>query len=121
MNAGRIFLPRQRATYLLGLMDAAHRREPEDVVPAMMNEATGEVFEAQPGESLHAQIVLRVGKSAAEARAGWTAPATMIEDIERQIRERPNPFRKAPRPCPCGDMTINDCAGECGRPGSDRR
>lgn len=32
-----------------------------------------------------------------------------------RVDETPRPVTPA-RACPCGEMTINDCAGECGRP-----
>lgn len=37
--------------------------------------------------------------------------------IDRRVADAPG--KLPPRRCPCGDMTANDCAGECGR--MDRR
>lgn len=34
---------------------------------------------------------------------------------------RPYPLRPPTSPCPCGRMTISDCAGECSFPEADRR
>lgn len=53
-------------------------------------------------------VIVRSGIAA--LRGGTAEPPIQISD-----------GKPGPRPCPCGDMTINDCAGECGRPGSDRR
>jgi len=39
-----------------------------------------------------------------------------VEDLERRADEALKRLREMPRPCPCGRMTINDCAGECGEP-----
>ena len=57
---------------------------------------------------------------------GWPAFrdwAKKTGDI--MLQPSPNPKRTGglwiwtvadkPRPCPCGEMTIDDCAGECGR------
>lgn len=70
----RTFLPRPEATRLLGLVDAALRREPKDVRVACKDCETGEVYEAVGSEVLHAQIALRVGR-AMRVIDGWTVPA----------------------------------------------
>lgn len=70
----RRFLTRQQATYQLGLMDAAQRKEPAGVRVACRDRDTGEIYEAQGDEVLHAQIALRVGR-AMKVVDGWTVPA----------------------------------------------
>jgi hypothetical protein len=46
--------------------------------------------------------------------------STMTSNIETRVG-RGAVVTLPVRRCPCGDMTVNDCAGECGRPGSNRR
>jgi hypothetical protein len=70
----RKFLTRRQATYALGLMDAAQRKEPRGVKVACRDKETGEIYEAQDGEVLHAQIALRVQR-ARNVEDGWTVPA----------------------------------------------
>jgi hypothetical protein len=83
---GRVFLPRAEATYRLGLMDAAHRAEPEGVRVACSDRETGEVFEAEGGEVLHAQIAIRVGRTGGPLEDGWTIPAERVPDCDGDPR-----------------------------------
>ena len=42
--------------------------------------------------------------------------STIVSNIETRVgRPDDPPTMRAARRCPCGEMTINDCAGECGR------
>lgn len=75
----RKFLTRQEATYRLGLMDAAQRKEPAGVRVACRDRETGEVYEAQDDEVLHAQIAIRTGRSGL-LQDGWTIPADHQEE-----------------------------------------
>jgi len=85
----RVFLERKEATYLLGLMDAAQRREPRGVRVACRDRETGKVYEALASETLHAQIAIRCNLPRDITREdGWTAPAAMIAKIKATILRR---------------------------------
>lgn len=72
MTTERKFLTRVEATHRLGLFDAGLRREPQGVKVACLDQATGTVYEAEPGEFLHAQIFIRVAYPGCDLVAGWT-------------------------------------------------
>lgn len=78
--AGRIFLTRPEATMLLGLWDAGQRAEPLGVLVACKDHVTGEVYEALPGECLHAQIALRV-RRAGQVVDGWTLSGSHYAEL----------------------------------------
>lgn len=85
MPDDRVFLTRQQATYALGLMDAAQRKEPAGVRVACRDRRTGEVFEAQPGEVLHAEIAIRVGRTGGGLEDGWTIDRAQYAALGCQV------------------------------------
>lgn len=63
----------------------------------------------------HAKIeAVRVAIPPTHVRANVPVDGAIVEVwIDKRIEDSPKNL--PPRRCPCGDMTINDCAGECGR------
>jgi len=78
MPDDRVFLTRMQATHMFGLMDASLKREPVGVKVACQDQETLEVFEALPGEFLHAQIACRV-RTGHAMTDGWTVPLAMMK------------------------------------------
>ncbi len=76
----RVFLTRVQATYALGLMDAALRKEPRGVRVACRDPKTGKVFEAQDDEVLHSQIAIRANLGITHVD-GWTISERMAANI----------------------------------------
>ena len=69
---------------------------------------------------MKAQIMTNLVIRISPALAHWIATRLEHGDTPSKVLERELEIERAPdgrrKPCPCGRMTIDDCAGECGEP-----
>ena len=59
--------------------------------------------------------IQRADRPGVELCIGWgELHRLVLEDAFEAQRRKLADLRAPPDPCPCGRMTVNDCAGECG-------